>query len=162
MFCKRPCNSDAVEMPFLSSCHPVVSKRQSVQSLNLAMYAVYRRESPKRKLDLSHQDETIPRLLFSLSFSSPNTRLLISSTASLHHFRISVFLSIKVARNRTWIGKKNVAGSAYNPSRPLLAFSRKRSTLASSILDFTFCQPPHSAVILASCSNLVLSWPGSL
>lgn len=51
-----------------------------------------------------------------------------------------------------------IANTLSNPSRPFFAFSLNLSTLMSSIALLIFCHPPHSATILASCSNTVLAW----
>lgn len=50
-----------------------------------------------------------------------------------------------------------IANTLSNPSRPFFAFSLNLSTLISSIALLIFCHPPHSATILASCSNTVLA-----
>jgi hypothetical protein len=48
-----------------------------------------------------------------------------------------------------------VSRTISKPSRPLAAFCWNRSTVNCSILFLIFCQPPHSAVILACCWNMV-------
>ena len=140
----------------------------------------HERNSQKSEPGLVDQDAAISCILLSLSLSSPNTLLLISSTASNPSLPLNGF-GVRMSFLRSDLSYETRSGSLqllqqasqflkqYDSGRygskkltHLLAFSRKRSTLASSILDLIFCQPPHNAVILASCSNLVRSWPGSL
>ena len=119
------------QTPMRSECCPVVfpnvNAPKSLISRTKVILLELSRYDPQRNVGI-HIYNAILSLL-SFSFSSPQTRLLISNTAS-------------------------------KPSLPFWAFCRNRSMLASSIFVLIFCQPPQSAVILAFCSNIVLSWPG--
>lgn len=52
--------------------------------------------------------------------------------------------------------RRLISRTVSNPSRPREAFSRNRSTLASSTLFLIFCHPPQRAVIFASWLNSVV------